>query len=303
MCNDIDTGWVRMMVLAVLPFLVAAVQAGDFVCATNADGTLCVTQHSGPAGEVVVPAEIDGRTVTRIGPTAFRACTGLRAVRIPDSVTGIDDGAGGWNPSGTFAGCTSLTQVTFGAGLTNIGDYAFFACSGLKTLRVPDSVVRIGIGAFANCSALESVSLGDSVAQIGRSAFEMGFQGYWYGYASSLRNLELGRSLTSIGPWAFQGCTALQGVSIPDRVQQLGHGAFRRCSGLTRATLGTGVVELGRYVFSQCTSLKEVRFTSSAPTCGRQPFFGVPEVRVYRPGNTTGWESVFAGCPVVVDGE
>lgn len=48
----------------------------------------------------------------------------------------------------------SITKVVFGEGVTSIGDYAFFGCSGLTSVEIPDTVETMGMQAFANCTSL-----------------------------------------------------------------------------------------------------------------------------------------------------
>ncbi len=75
-------------------------------------------------GNVVIPASVtyDGveYSVTGIGNVAFRDCSGLTSVKIPNSVTSI----GSW----AFWGCSGLTSVTLGNGVTSIGYAAYRGC-------------------------------------------------------------------------------------------------------------------------------------------------------------------------------
>ena len=58
-------------------------------------------------------------------------------------------------------------NYTIPNGVTSIGDWAFFSCSGLTNVTIPDSVNNIGVGAFYECSGLTNVTIGNSVISIG----------------------------------------------------------------------------------------------------------------------------------------
>ena len=110
-----------------------------------------------------IPHTIKGVTVTSIGGSAFRYCTSLTSVTIPDSVTSI----GGW----AFTDCASLTSVTIPDGVTSIGEYTFSWCTSLTSATIPDSVTSIGEFAFHNCKSLTSMTIPRSVVSIGYDAF------------------------------------------------------------------------------------------------------------------------------------
>ena len=74
--------------------------------------------------------------MTSIGGSAFRGCSGLTSVTIPDSVTSIGDWA--------FGGCSGLTSVTIPDSLTSIGEYAFNSCSNLRKCAILGDTVSIG---------------------------------------------------------------------------------------------------------------------------------------------------------------
>ena len=102
-------------------------------------------------------------SVTSIGGEAFWGCSGLTSVTIPNSVTTIGKGA--------FSGCDGLTSVTISNSVTTIGEYAFWSCSGLTSVTIPNSVTTIGEGAFSFCRSLTSVTIPNSVTTIGKNAF------------------------------------------------------------------------------------------------------------------------------------
>ncbi|WP_277290288.1 leucine-rich repeat domain-containing protein, partial [Ruminococcus callidus] len=115
------------------------------------------------AGELEIPAEIDGKPVTSIGDGAFSVCSGLTKITIPNGVTSIGDYA--------FSDCSGLTKITIPNGVTSIRDGAFSNCSGLTEITIPDSVTSIGDNAFSDCSGLTEITIPDSVTSIRAGAF------------------------------------------------------------------------------------------------------------------------------------
>ena len=98
-----------------------------------------------------------------INSQAFKGCTGLTSVTLPNSVTRIGYEA--------FYGCTDLPSVTIPNSVTSIGDEAFSGCRGLPSVIIPNSVTEIGRSAFFGCTGLTSVTIGTSVSSIGDGAF------------------------------------------------------------------------------------------------------------------------------------
>lgn len=102
----------------------------------------------------------DGVTV---GTYSFYDCHELTSVRMPDSVSKIDDYA--------FNLCNSLTTVIMPSNLNTIGKDGFSGCKALPSISIPDGVASIASRAFYNCYSVASISIPDSVTSIGASAF------------------------------------------------------------------------------------------------------------------------------------
>ncbi|MBD5373502.1 MAG: leucine-rich repeat domain-containing protein, partial [Bacteroides sp.] len=98
------------------------------------------------------------------GIEAFRRCTSLTSVDIPNSVTEIGNNA--------FEECTSLTSVDIPNSITEIDKEAFQGCSSLTFVTIPNSVTKIGEKAFEYCYSLKEITLPESVSEIGFYAFD-----------------------------------------------------------------------------------------------------------------------------------
>jgi len=103
-------------------------------------------------------------SVSAIGFSAFRGCSGLSSINIPSSITFIDDYA--------FYGCIGLNNITIPNSIIAIGKYTFSGCSSLTSIIIPNSVLVINERAFGGCSSLTCVTIGNSVTKINKEAFK-----------------------------------------------------------------------------------------------------------------------------------
>lgn len=138
--------------------------SGNFYYNENSDGTVTVTAYAvNDAAELEIPYELEGKTVTAIGESAFSYTEQLRRVAIPDSVTEIGRNA--------FSGCTALEEVTLSKNIKEIPYSCFYGCKSLKKLEIPEGVASIETGAFSGCFALEEVRIPASVKYIAYGTF------------------------------------------------------------------------------------------------------------------------------------
>jgi len=174
-------------------------------------------------------------SVTCIDMGAFRGCRGMTSITIPDSVLSIKYNA--------FANCTSLTSITIGNSVESIGDSAFRDCSSLTSITIPESVTKIGNYAFRDCSSLTSITIPNSVTEFGTSPFyncpiqtaKIPAIAARYINSKSLKTVTITGGTEIVSP-AFNSCTGLISLTIPDSVTTISDYAFSGCSNLTSIT-------------------------------------------------------------------
>ena len=102
-----------------------------------------------------------------------------------------------------------------------------------------------------------------TVTSIGTSAFED---------CTSLTSITIPNSVTSIGSGAFRYCSSLTSVAIGNSVTSIGHCAFQCCSSLTSVTIPNSVTSIGNYAFYQCKSLTSVTIPNNVTSIGHGAF-------------------------------
>ena len=208
-------------------------------------GTYYSSDYYEYQGNVKIPETVtynsNTYSVSSIGEEAFRYCSGLTSIVIPNSITSI--GNYGFND------CSSLISVTIGNNVTSIGYDAFRDCTSLEVVKIPNSVTDIGYMAFYGCKKLKSVIIPEGVKTI---------KSYMFYQCESLSSVTLPNSITSIEHCTFYGCSQLTNIIIPDAVTSIGGSAFYECRNLSSITIGKSVTSIDDQAFSYCSNLKTV---------------------------------------------
>lgn len=127
-----------------------------------------------------------------------------------------------------------------------IGEH-MFSSRGLQTILLPKSVISIDDQAFSSCRSLNKVVIYEnSVKTIGMVAFE---------YCSSLADIVLPEGVTTIGREAFRSCSSLSHIDLPEGVTTIGHGTFSGCEKLSNVTLPNSLTTIEDFAFSGCNGL------------------------------------------------
>lgn len=219
-------------------------------------------------------AVIKGGTVkgSLVTEATFYNCNALETLVISDNAT-LD--------ASFKAAYSKSTLKTVEIGKGEIGDSAFNGCTSLTNVTLGDGVTKIGTNAFIRCTQISSITIGSRVSSIGKNAFNG---------CTALTNANIGSG--AIDANAFQDCSRLANVTLGDGVTSIGANAFLRCTALTSMDIGSSVKTIESYAFSTCSSLSEV--TISAAQIGNQAFRSANALKKVTLGD--GVETIPAGA-------
>ncbi len=244
------------------------------------------------ATSVTIPSKMGGKPVRVIGERAFYGCTNLQSVTISSNVQIIGDNA--------FAYCNALTTLTLPESVTAIGDAAFYNCSGLTSLLLPSQLLQIGTAAFEGCTGLTALELPASVTTLGDNAFAectslqqitvadgnsafVSVDGVLlnqaqttlirYPIAKSGTAYTVPATVTELAPSAFESCTRLTEIGLPNTLSSIGAWAFAN-TGLTAIHLPNSVRTVDDHAFCACTALTDVTLSSNLQELGAGAFWG-----------------------------
>ena len=293
----------------------------------NKEKTELIQFPGGLSGTYAIP---DG--VMIIGSYAFKRCTGLTSITIPDSVTSIGNRAFYWCGLGSiffngdaptiatdaFYGVDACAfypagNTTWGSKKQNYGGKLYWlemdpskeiVASGICGENMVWQVSKGGKLLVKGSGTLTDFSLWESYKPMIQevsfaAAIEVptipanSFSGY-----PRLRAIVLPDGVTSIGNSAFDGCSSLTSITTPDGVTSIGDRAFYGCESLASITIPDGVTSIGDYAFSCCESLTSITIPSGVTSIGVYAFSGCESLTsITIPDSVTSIDAyAFSGC-------
>ena len=217
--------------------------------------------------------------LTRIGEYAFDGCGSLANINVPESVTSIGENAfrycdklltenGVGYVDKWVVGCSvGLKQAELKADTVGISDYAFDSRGSLTSITIGNKVKNIGKGAFSLCISLTSITIPESVESIGDGAFYRCDSltdinvSEGNGYYKSVQ----GNLYTADGKTLVQYAIGKADTEfvLPESVTNIGNEAFHWCGSLTSITIGNGVKSIGDEAFGGCRSLADINYNGT----------------------------------------
>lgn len=232
--------------------------------------------------DIVVPNDIDGIPITYVrGLTAD-----LTSIKLPSSLIKIKDdafnsmdtlkslvidrGAPNLNELGerSFSGCSNIEELDLSnSKLTSIPEGAFAYCKNLKTIKLPSTITSIGDEAFYNCQSLTNIKGLDkcNLKSIGSAAFSN---------CKALENLDFSKStFTNVPSKAFNGCSALAKITLPNTLTTIGGYALYACYGIPQLDLSnTALTTLENYALYQMRETTKFSLPNSISSIGTHAF-------------------------------
>lgn len=195
-------------------------QYGNIYYEEKEDGTIEITGCTSSATSINIPSTIDGKSVTSIGNNAFYSCKNLVNITIPDSIT-------------------------------SIGNNAFEYCASLKSVLIPGSVKSIGNAAFNRCKSLMNIEViknnSNYFSQDGVLFDKNKTKLIQYPIGNKRIAYDIPNGVKSFGDCAFDSCSTLKNITIPDSVTSIGWGVFSGSTSLTNIDVSENNLNYSSY--------------------------------------------------------
>ena len=260
--------------------------------------------------ELIFATDENGNSaLTEISNQAFRHCTSLTEVVLPDSLHTLGVATSSWHDrpdsaASVFYECTSLETIVLSNSMSEIPSQTFGLCTSLKNVVIKQNSALNRIAQYAfNGSGLERIDLtnADALTEISDYAFinsnqlkeiifstdttqEISIGNYVFAN-TAFESFNLIANIISIGDYAFQGVSTLTDVTVAEgsKLEKIGNYAFSdaQLSGFAfeRTTL---LESIGNYAFYEQLGLTEVLLPDSVESVGDYAFYGCENVAEFK---------------------
>ncbi|MBR2023506.1 MAG: leucine-rich repeat domain-containing protein [Clostridia bacterium] len=237
---------------------------------------------------------------------AFRNCTSLKNITLPDSIIDIGYSA--------FRNCNSLKSIEIPIKVVDIGDYAFHGCVSLTNIDFnAKNCSNLPTEVFADAGINGAgiyVKIGANVQQIPANLFAGNpYNPLFTTTSPKVVNIEFDNNskCTNICSGAFCNLTELTSLKLPNSITTLGEGAFRDCYNLITVTLGTNVKDIASTTFENCYKLIEVcnnsNFLNISASSKDNGYIGYYARNIYKSPENSKLNYNENGCVTYGDGQ
>ena len=179
---------------------------------------------------IIVPDEIDGKTVTSIGQGCFYRQTNTKKFVLPNTIK-------------------------------HIGEHAFDYCHDIKSFFIPSSVEKIEFPTFCFCDSLYNLEVSKNNKTLdSRDNCNAIIETKTNKLIGGCHGSCIPNGVVEIDDFALQWCEGIKELVIPDSVEIIGTYAFAFCTGLKKITISSKIKSIGSGPFWGCDNLETIEF-------------------------------------------
>lgn len=238
----------------------------DYALKMKSDGCYIKRFNGFEEDEITIPSLIDGKQIKGIAQEAFKGCVQVKKIHISEGIEIIENGA--------FKECTALREVSLPDSLKRLGNnptqygMGVFSKTRLSSIIIPQNVEFIGPSCFEFCTSLRKITIPRNVKFLGA---------YCFNYCTNLEEVTLSDEIEVIHEKTFSYCSSLSEIKLPNKLSKIEEAAFICCSQLQEIHIPFGTRSIGKDAFER-TYLSAIyipptitEISSSGNTLGNNP--------------------------------